>query len=453
MTEVVTIRRGGPVKIEGAEGNKAKVNAEGKLEVTGSGGGGGGGGAVEGEAPSGSPVKGAPVLTGGSDGTDARTFKTDNEGHQEVRVENEPSVHVTNEPVVSISKTAANKEVSVANEPKVNVVNEPSIKLVGAEGHTAKVNAEGKVETTATLTGEVSIGKIEGKAASGSAVTGNPVLVGGSDGTDARTLKVNSEGKLETTSTASSEIDGKQAEAAVNTQNPVVVSGIDGEKKIRTVKTNATGEPEVIVANEPTVKVAGEVTINKTAANKEVAVSNEPTVKVTGEPSIKLIGAEGHVVKVNAEGKLETTGAGGGGGGEVEGKAATGTALKGNPVLVAGSDGTDARNLKTNAEGKLEVEGSLAPSQPKSNKAKESKVEVGAASTEVIGAKERKALMIQNIGKEGCWVSLGKAAATETGFKLEPGATWSAEAAVWTGSVFSICKTAKEAILLATELE
>jgi hypothetical protein len=480
--QTVVIRAGaGTVKIEGAEGHKAKVNAEGKLEVTGAGGGGSGGeveikgaeghlakvnpegklettatltgeitvGKIEGEAASGAAVKGNPVLMGGSDGTDARSIRTDNEGHPEVKVQNEPTVKVGGEPTVKIKSEASAKEVSVQNEPNVKVANEPIVKVTGAEGHTAKVNAEGKLETTATLTGEITVGKIEGEAATGTSVKGNPVLSGGSDGVDARTFKTDNE-----------------------------------------------GHQEVRVSNEPTVKVGGEplVQLNKTAANKEVAVQNEPTVKVGNTPTVKLEGSEGHGAKVNAEGKLETTATLTGEitVGKIEGEAASGAAVKGNPVLMGGSDGVDARSLKTdneghleahvtneatvkvggeptvkivgaeghtakvNAEGKLETTGSGGggSEEPKATKIVNTPAEVrefkfasAKKSEEILPENTSiKGRQIHNYGAGACWLGLGQAAAEGKDIFLDAGAVWDGMIGkvLWQGSVFGFEPTIVE---------
>lgn len=62
--------------------------------------------------------------------------------------------------------------------------------------------------------------QVEGRAASGAAVTGNPVLTGGSDGANARTFLTDSSGREIVT--------GAAAEGAAVAGNPVMVGGWDG---------------------------------------------------------------------------------------------------------------------------------------------------------------------------------------------------------------------------------
>jgi hypothetical protein len=65
---------------------------------------------VTGDAASGTAVAGNPVLTGGSDGTDARTFLTDNTGQQKVLIENTPAV--TGSGVFEVGPTTSANTVS-----------------------------------------------------------------------------------------------------------------------------------------------------------------------------------------------------------------------------------------------------------------------------------------------------------------------------------------------------
>lgn len=73
---------------------------------------------------------------------------------------------------------------------------------------------------------------VSGAAAAGSAVSGNPVLVGGTDGTNARTVLVDSSGRLQTS------VQGNVASGAADSGNPVKIGGVYNG----TVPTVTTGQ-------------------------------------------------------------------------------------------------------------------------------------------------------------------------------------------------------------------
>lgn len=98
------------------------------------------------------------------------------------------SVDVTNFPAtqdVSFNGTA--QPVSISGTPTVDVGNFPGTQPVSGSVSISNFPATQPVDGTVT---------VEGKAASGSAVSGDPVLVAGSDGTDARTLHTDTSGNL-----------------------------------------------------------------------------------------------------------------------------------------------------------------------------------------------------------------------------------------------------------------
>jgi len=78
-----------------------------------------------------------------------------------------------------------------------------------------------------------------GKSASGAAVSGNPVLIGGSDGVDARSLLTDSSGRPE--------IVGAVGAGSLVAGNPVLIGGTDGARA-RTVLTDGSGRPEIVGA-------------------------------------------------------------------------------------------------------------------------------------------------------------------------------------------------------------
>ncbi len=71
-----------------------------------------------------------------------------------------------------------------------------------------------------------------GSAAAGSAVSGAPVLVAGSDGTDVRTMATDTSGRQEVVGAASS--------GSAVSGNPILVGGSDGTDA-RSLKTDALG--------------------------------------------------------------------------------------------------------------------------------------------------------------------------------------------------------------------
>lgn len=114
---------------------------------------------------------------------------------------------------------------------------------------------------------------------------------------------------------------GTAANGAVPSGNPVQVAGSDGTD-IRTLSTDATGKLNVNAAITP----SGQQDVNL----KQVGGANTVTGGVAGSQG-------------------------------VGGLAASGAAVAGSPVLVAGSDGTNARSLSTDATGKLNVNAAVTP--------------------------------------------------------------------------------------------
>lgn len=122
------------------------------------GGGGGSGGCsspcpVVGTAAAGSPPSGDPVQVAGQDGTDIRTLSTDASGH--LNVNTTPSGTGTDN--VNLTQVAGTSVVTGG--------------LAGSQG-------------------------VGGLAASGAALVGDPVLIAGSDGTDARSIHTDINGDV-----------------------------------------------------------------------------------------------------------------------------------------------------------------------------------------------------------------------------------------------------------------
>lgn len=103
---------------------------------------------------------------------------------------------------------------------------------------------------------------VKGNAASGSAVSGNPVLVAGSDGTNARTLATDTSGRMINV--------GAGAAGSAVAGNPVLIAGSDGTNA-RTLLTDTSSR--VIVAGAGTAGTAtgGVLTIQGVASMTPVA--------------------------------------------------------------------------------------------------------------------------------------------------------------------------------------
>jgi len=118
----------------------------------------------------------------------------------------------------------------------------------------------------------VNIGGVEGLAAAGAAVAGNPVQIGGSDGTDSRALLTDSSGRPN--------VVGAAAAGSAVAGNPVLMGGSDGTD-VRAIATDTSGHP--ITITQDTRPSAGSITVidsASTAAAGYLGVS-----VVTGTPT------------------------------------------------------------------------------------------------------------------------------------------------------------------------
>lgn len=105
--------------------------------------------------------------------------------------------------------------VSIAASDDSNNAPVAKVMVTGADGRQYEAPAVVSVAADGSITGDGS--NTSGAAASGSPVSGNPVLVGGSDGTNARTMKTDTSGN--------SMVVGNAASAATDSGNPVKVGG------------------------------------------------------------------------------------------------------------------------------------------------------------------------------------------------------------------------------------
>lgn len=153
---------------------------------------------------------------------------------------------------------------------------------------------------------------VTGAGAAGAATTGNPVLVAGSDGTNARILTTDASGRVV--------MVGPAATGVAVAGNPVLMAGSDGTL-VRNVSTDASGR---------------QVMVGPAAAG--AAVAGNPVLMAGSD------GTNARNVTTDTAGRQVMVGA-----------AAAGAAVDGNPVLVAGTDGTNARGLSVDSSGRPNV--------------------------------------------------------------------------------------------------
>lgn len=121
---------------------------------------------------------------------------------------------------------------------------------------------------------------VQGDAANGAAVAGNPVLSAGSDGTDARTMLTDSSGRQV--------MVGAAAGGAAVAGNPVLVAGSDGTDA-RTMLTDASGRPIILDGQtaETTAAWTSATTVNSTSA---ITITGYGTVTVTLNQTTTITG-------------------------------------------------------------------------------------------------------------------------------------------------------------------
>jgi len=185
-------------------------------------------GVVVGGAASGAAVSGAPVLIGGSDGTNARTISTDSSGNVNAKIAaalpagTNALGQVTANAGTNLNTSLLALESGGNLAALAGAVTSSKIQVNNAQisGTAMSVNngatdaGTTRVTISSDSTGQM---KAVGGAASGTAVSGNPVLIAGSDGTNARTFATDTSGNQH--------INGDVASGATDSGNPVKVGG------------------------------------------------------------------------------------------------------------------------------------------------------------------------------------------------------------------------------------
>lgn len=129
----------------------------------------------------------------------------------------------------------------------VNVTNFPATQPVSGTVTASISNFPGTQPVSGTVAATQSgswADTVTGAAANGSAVSGNPVLLGGSDGTDARTLKTDTSGQLNINVVNNATVVGAAASGSAVSGNPVLMAGSDGTDA-RVIATSVGGVVDV----------------------------------------------------------------------------------------------------------------------------------------------------------------------------------------------------------------
>lgn len=177
-----------------------------------------------------------------------------------------------------------------------------------------------------------------GAAITGTAVTGNPVLVGGSDGTNARSLATDTSGRQKIIGAVSvgTSIVGTGDPVLMGASTDTGVSAYARSDNNGFLYANARGQDDFGTG------YALRQDENRNLLTAGPVVAGHDLADFAVNPSI-MGGVDGTVVrysKVNGDGATV-----------VAGMAASGAAVTGTPVLTAGSDGTNARTILTTTTG------------------------------------------------------------------------------------------------------
>ena len=312
---------------------------------------------VKGNVASGSAVSGsnAPVLVAGQDGTDVRTLLASSTGQLHVIVDSGGGggTQYTDE----TAETAGAFTVTAAGLYNGTDV----VGLRGDSSNNLYVNVH-----VALPAGTNNIGLVTavGSAASGAAVAGNPVLVAGQDGTDARTLLTSNTGQLVVVGagTAGSSSGGVISIQGVASGTAVPVSGTfyqatqpvsiasgqvaSGAFASGSIASGAIASGAIASgAIAAGAAAAGAFADGSIYVRSNAASTFPVTASIAAAQTLATVTTVSTVTAVTAITNAVT----------VVGDAASGSAVAGNPVLVAGQDGTDARTFLTDNTGQLKV--------------------------------------------------------------------------------------------------
>lgn len=151
-----------------------------------------------------------------------------------------------------------------------------------------------------------------GAAANGAAVTGNPVLVAGSDGTNARSIRTATDGtvRVDPTGTTTQPVSGTVTTNQGTSPWVENVSQFGGSNVVTGTGTSGAGIPRITVSNDSNI----------------LATQSGTWTVQQGTPPWSVVGT-----------------------------AADGAAPSGNPVLIAGQDGTNVQSIATDGYGRPNI--------------------------------------------------------------------------------------------------
>jgi hypothetical protein len=366
---------------------------------------------VQGAGASGAAVTGNPVLTAGSDGTNARTVLTDTSGRIISVGAAASGAAVAGNPVLTGASDGTNARSLRATTDGVLATTNGIASADGVAnvvGYAAHLTGYAPQTTLPMLFNGTTLDRLrgsttglfaQGPAAAGSAVAGNPLLMGGSDGTNVRALAVSTAGRLSvdvnggtltvvgsgnftvvqptaanlnatvqgtvtanagtgnftvvqsTASGLNAQVFGGAANGAAVSGNPVLVAGSDGTNA-RSLATDASGRPVVVGAAASGAAVAGNPVLmggsdGVNARSLLTSSAGRLSVEVNSGTITANAGSGTFTVGQATASNLNA---------QVFGGAASGAAVSGNPVLIGGTDGTNARSILTTAAGRLSVD-------------------------------------------------------------------------------------------------
>jgi hypothetical protein len=180
---------------------------------------------VGGLGTAGTAVVGSPVRVGASDGTNTRDILSDTSGR--LVLVGPGTAGTPTGGVLTIQGVSGGIGVTVTQGTASNLL--ASVGGLGASGSAVSgnpVRIGGSDGTNARdiLTDTSGRQIIVGAGASGSAVTGNPVLIAGSDGTNARTLKTSSDGTLQVSSSTTKSSTSSLSNVSASSTNVTLLA-------------------------------------------------------------------------------------------------------------------------------------------------------------------------------------------------------------------------------------
>lgn len=192
--------------------------------------------------------------------------------------------------------------------------------------------------------------QVVGPGAVGAAVTGNPVIMGGSDGTNAQYVSVDTSGRLVIVQPTASLLN------ATVTQGPA--AALSGYWPVRVTDGTNTLPTMDVAARSAFVRWTDGTNTAAVKPASTAAVAGDPAGVVAFSPNSPLPAGSNVVGGVTQSGTWAVQQ--GTPPWAVKGTDADGAAPTQSPVLVAGQDGTNVQTLKTDATGRSEVVGAAA---------------------------------------------------------------------------------------------